>query len=93
MNVPTYQELVAFVQHMARMTTPYDPEQVARFKDEYPQFEDLDGQELRDEIYGEYPGDNAIEEASAFWQLIEEARTLTGINQQAERSETSGDTS
>jgi hypothetical protein len=79
---PSYEQLLAFAQQMAQMTTPYDPDQVTRFKQEYPQFADLESADLRDEIYGEYPSNNAMEEASAFWRMIETARLLTSIKTQ-----------
>lgn len=63
-----------FAARMAQFTTPYDADQVDIFLREYPQFKG--DPDLESEIYAEYPSDNAIEEASVFWQMIKEARAL-----------------
>lgn len=66
------------VDQLARMTTPYDPAEVEKFKRTWPQGEDLEGEELNDMIHAEYPSDDAIEDASTLWRLIKQAREIIG---------------
>lgn len=67
----------AFIEQMARMSTPYDEEAMAEWRREngFPVSEHTD-EEVRGEIYADYSGDDALEEASSFWELIEEARKI-----------------
>jgi len=63
----------AFVERMARMTTPRDPEQLQKWRDAHEQAtDDFTDEEVLDDL----PSDFMEDEAHAFWRLIEEARKL-----------------
>jgi DNA invertase Pin-like site-specific DNA recombinase len=63
-------ELQEFVARMARLSTPYDPDVMAKAHAA------ADPDWTDDEIISDLPNDFCFDEAQAFWRLIAEARTL-----------------
>jgi len=71
-----------FVEHMARLTTPFDAEHFSGSEREAVRKQaERDGEELTDgqvteELVADLSNDFCFDEATAFWRLIQEAREL-----------------
>jgi hypothetical protein len=64
-----------FVETMARMTTPFDD--MAERKKKYAKEYNLPVVDVdEDDVISDYSGDDAWEEAQAFWAMILDARKL-----------------
>lgn len=68
-----------FVEQMARLTTPYDPKELAKLAadDGWDIVEFLTDDDKEDLVAG-VESDKCFEDAMAFWKLIKQARELVG---------------
>ena len=62
----------AFVERVARLTTPSDPEQLQKWREDLEADADTSDEDVLDDL----PSDHMEDEARAFWRLIREARKL-----------------
>ena len=77
------ERLLAFVEQMARLSTPTDPDKVAIFFKMNPIFcYGMMKDEIEEAIISDLP--NAYDDALAFYDLIRTARELTSTDEPAE---------
>jgi hypothetical protein len=62
----------AFVERVARLTLPRDPEELQKWRDAL----EADAGTPDEDVLDDLPSDLMEDEASALWRLIEEAREL-----------------
>ena len=78
------ERLLAFVEHMARMTTPTDEDSVREYCVQNDIAPATPVDEIEEEIISDLPGDTAYDDALAFYAMIRQARELTASDEPAE---------